>query len=79
MQTNRSLTMKPLKRDSQNSKVLECLKRGGWKSMILLSSISGSYNIHSRIAELRKRGHIILNRTKRRPDGTVVSEYQLSS
>lgn len=71
--------MKPLKRDSQNSKVLELLKDGGWWSMPQLAFSSGSFNVHSRIAELRKRGHIILNRTTRLPDGTVASEYQLSS
>lgn len=71
--------MKPLKRDSQNSRVLELLKEGGWWPMPALVAGTGSYNIHSRIAELRKRGHTILNRTTRLPDGTVASEYQLSS
>jgi hypothetical protein len=32
---------------------------GDWVSMPRLSHVSGSYNVHSRIADLRARGHII--------------------
>lgn len=33
--------------------------RGGWVSMVELAAASGAYAVHSRIADLRRRGHRI--------------------
>ena len=43
---------------TQNSLILETLRarRGAWVSMPELVEVSGSYNVHSRIDELRRRG-----------------------
>ena len=50
---------------SQTSKVLARLKRGGWVSMPALWRASGAFAVHSRIADLRKAGHEIVNRIER--------------
>ena len=55
---------------SQNDLILARLNRtpGEWVSMPELVAVSGSYNVHSRIDELRhKGGHAIENRTVRAP------------
>lgn len=46
---------------SQCDRILEELVQhhGEWVPMPRLSEISSSLNVHSRIADLRKRGHII--------------------
>lgn len=54
---------------SQNAAILRRLRRclGRWVSMPALVECSGSFNVHSRIDELRGAGHVIENRKKRRP------------
>ena len=55
---------------SQNQSILDVLtdRKGQWVSMIELIVASGSYNIHSRISELRKkRGVPVENRTEQKP------------
>ena len=49
---------------SQCDRILEHLKycTGQWVSMPSLAAVSGAYAVHSRIADLRKRGHIIEQR-----------------
>jgi hypothetical protein len=42
-----------------------------------LSRESGAYAVHSRVSELRKRGHRIEQRSTRLADGTIASEYRL--
>lgn len=69
--------MKPLKPNSQNFLIWKKLLRSSWVGMPDLAKLSGSLNVHSRIAELRKRGWNIINRTKRLPDGRIASEYRL--
>jgi hypothetical protein len=54
--------------DTQNAIILDALTAaaGGWVPMPELVARSGSYNVHSRVDELRhKRGINILNRTER--------------
>jgi hypothetical protein len=50
---------------------------GGWVPALALHEQSGSLAVHSRIADLRKRGHRILNRT-RHEAGRCHSEYCLA-
>jgi len=57
---------------SQNDKILNhlLLHKGKWVPMPELVTASGSYNIHSRIAELRRKNGInINNRTVNGPGG----------
>ena len=49
----------------------------GWVPMPILSDVSGAYAVHSRVAELRKRGHTIENKVTRQQDGTRMSWYRL--
>lgn len=65
---------------SQCDKILRHLQAnaGDWIGMPQLVRISGSYNIHSRIADLRKRGHQISHKNERR-NGEVHSYYRLTS
>ncbi len=49
----------------------------GWVPMPTLCEVSGAYAVHSRISDLRKRGHKIEQRSTRLADGTVASEYRL--
>ena len=49
-----------------------------WVAMPHLSSVSGSYNVHSRIADLRKSGHDIEHRNERR-GRMIYSFYRLKS
>jgi hypothetical protein len=64
---------------SQADKILRRLQFTAdiWVSMPDLSQVSGAYAVHSRIAELRKRGHVIENRTEQAEDGTRLSWYRL--
>jgi hypothetical protein len=41
---------------------------GDWVSMPRLCAVSGSYNVHSRIADLRARGHIISQKNEHTTD-----------
>lgn len=54
---------------------LECA--GGWVSMPDLVRCSGSYNVHSRISDLRKRGLNIEQRLEVLGDGTRASYYRI--
>lgn len=47
--------------------------RGSWVSMPLLARLSGSLNVHSRVADLRKRGEQIEHRNER--DGRTVRSF----
>ena len=51
---------------SQCDRILERIKQtpGEWVPMPVLVKVSGSYVIHSRIADLRARGHRIDHRNK---------------
>lgn len=49
----------------------------GWVPMPILSNVSGSYAVNSRVAELRKRGHRIENKLTRQQDGTRLSWYRI--
>lgn len=51
--------------------------KGEWVSMPALVSYSGSYNVHSRVADLRKRGHKIEHRNEHR-GRQVRSFYRLA-
>lgn len=61
--------------DSQETKIIKALiaANGGWVSMRKLGRVSGSMNVHSRIAALRKRGHVIPNKCDR--SGRVVKSF----
>lgn len=63
---------------SQSSVILDILTtlRGKWVSMPDLATASGGYAVHSRIAELRKRGHVIENQVEQRGRKRV-SRYRL--
>ena len=52
---------------SQCDRILAALesKRGHWVAMPDLARIAGGYAVHSRIAELRARGHVISQRSER--------------
>lgn len=67
---------------SQADKILQRLQAAkdfdGWVPMPILSEASGAYAVHSRIAELRRRGHRIENRIERRDDGTRLSWYRIA-
>ena len=61
---------------TQNERILFALESGEWVAMPELCRASGSFNVHSRISDLRKQGHNIEHRNRR--DGrTVCSEYRL--
>ena len=53
-------------------------KRGQWVPMPDLARIAGGYAVHSRIAELRKRGHLIEAMQERR-GRKVWSYYRLET
>ena len=39
---------------------------GEWVAMPHLASVSGSYNVHSRVSDLRKAGHNVEHRNERK-------------
>lgn len=53
-------------------------KVGQWVPMPTLVEVSGSYNVHSRISDLRKAGHGIRQRSSRL-GRKVVSYYMLEA
>lgn len=63
---------------SQNNKIYEELRRNAnrWVAMPHLVNVSGSYNIHSRISNLRERGSVIENKVEK-IDGVNHSYYKL--
>lgn len=52
------------------------LTRGRWIPMPWLAAASGGYAVHSRIAELRARGHVITQRSER-SGRKILSFYRL--
>lgn len=56
----------------------ECAVADGWVTLPQLVAISGGYAVHSRIADLRKRGHDIEQMSVHR-SGKVHSFYRLRS
>ena len=65
---------------SQCARILAELesKRGHWVPMPNLAHIAGAYAVHSRIADLRKRGHRIESMQERH-GRKVCSYYRLES
>jgi Helix-turn-helix domain len=63
---------------SQAARILAELeaRRGHWVPMPELWRVSGAMAVHSRIAELRGRGHAIEHRNEHQ-DGVVKSFYRL--
>lgn len=63
---------------SQADRILARLRedQGEWVSMPTLCHLSGSYNVHSRISDLRARGLTIEHKNERR-DGILMSFYRL--
>lgn len=63
---------------SQSAAILAALQAspGVWIAMPELSRLSGSYNVHSRIADLRRRGHRVEHRNVHR-GRTIFSSYRL--
>ena len=54
--------------------ILAALESGEWVPMPTLALVSGSFNVHSRISDLRKSGHAIEHRNEH--DGRrIKSEY----
>lgn len=64
---------------SQCDKILAELERraGAWVPMTTLWKASGAFAVHSRICDLRKRGHVIKHRNEHK-DGVVHSFYKLN-
>jgi hypothetical protein len=64
---------------SQCEAILRVLtdRAGQWVPMPLLASRSGGYAVHSRIADLRRRGHRVDHRNLR-IGRRIHSEYRLS-
>jgi hypothetical protein len=51
------------------------VQKGQWVAMPDLARIAGGYAVHSRIADLRKRGHRIDAKQERRPGTRKVWSY----
>ena len=66
--------------DSQSDRIeAELLAhKGEFIPMRRLVELSGSYNIHSRVADLRRRGHTVENRLTKH-DGRTRSYYRIPS
>lgn len=64
--------------ESQCAQILAMLqeRRGAWVSVLQLASLSGSLAVHSRITDLRKRGHAI-EQQSHRSGRKIHSEYRL--
>ena len=69
-----------MKKLSQNDLVERRLQEtpDQWVEMPELCKVSGSYNIHTRISELRKRGHQISNKQET-VNGQRYSYYKLEN
>lgn len=61
---------------SQQSCCGGMIEDAGWLSLPQLVNVSGGYAVHSRVADLRKRGHDI-EQTSVRRGGKVHSFYRL--
>jgi hypothetical protein len=66
------------RRATQSTLILEQLqkKAGQWVPMPELVGISRAYAVHSRISDLRKRGHVIEHKNEH-VDGLCHSFYRL--
>jgi hypothetical protein len=66
---------------SQCDRILSALTRqaGQWVAMTDLWHASGAFAVHSRIADLRKRGNTIEHRNETQPDRTIHSFYRLNA
>lgn len=64
---------------SQCDRILAELKArtGEWVSMDRLYRLSGAHAVHSRVADLRKRGHNITHKNERTAAGMILSFYRL--
>ena len=51
-------------------------RAGEWIDGLALETIGGRYAWRSRISDCRQLGMVIENRQRRRPDGSVISEYR---
>ena len=62
---------------SQCASILAELQRhaGEWVAMPRLVLCSGSYNVHSRISDLRKAGHSIIHENRRRKGQTTIQSF----
>jgi hypothetical protein len=56
--------------------ILAALESGEWVPMPTLALVSGSYNVHSRISDLRKAGFQIEHRNQHE-GRTIKSEYRM--
>ncbi len=65
---------------SQCDRILAALEqaRGEWVAMTDLWRVSGAFAVHSRVADLRKRGQAIEHKNERQADGVVHSFYRLN-
>lgn len=68
-----------LRPGSQASKILALLldRRGQWVPMPDLWRVSGAFAVHSRVADLRKAGHHILQESVIAPNGACLSRYMI--
>ena len=53
---------------------LECAP-GEWVSLARLHICSGSMAVHSRIADLRRRGHVIEQENRRKPHSRIIHSF----
>ena len=66
---------------SQTDKILAQLRyyeSGYWIPMPVLVRVSGGFAVHSRIADLRKRGHAIQCKITRKKNGAKASFYRFA-
>ena len=70
-----------LRQDSQCAKILETLRAAGndWVTMPALVQASGSYNIHSRVDELRSKHGVQIENITDLSVKPHVSRYRLIS
>lgn len=64
---------------TQTDTILRVLleRRGEWVSMPELWRASGAFAVHSRVADIRKRGFTVEQRSRRDQDGTCKSCYRI--
>ncbi len=62
---------------SQCSRVLAALGDGRWHSVAAIHRQAGTMRLNSRVAELRKRGHVIEHRTVPGKRGACGHQYRL--
>lgn len=62
---------------SQCNTILAHLERGGTITPLCALNLCGTLALHSRISELRKRGHLIHTELIRTPSGKYVGKYSL--